>query len=83
MGEFNSDDQEMSPSGGKSTELHTDPQRMKTRNALRHYVPCDGNALISVIISTLKMTEFFQAKSIVIQTVNMCNTRVPGASGSR
>ena len=25
MGGFNSDDQEMSPSGGKGTELHTDP----------------------------------------------------------
>ena len=61
MGEFDSDDQEMSPSGGKSTELqtHTKSSRMKTRNALRHNVPCDGNALISVITSTLKMTKFF------------------------
>ena len=61
MGEFDSDDQEMSPSSGKSTVLQTDTKssRMKTRNALRRYVPCDGNALISVIISTLKMTKFF------------------------
>ena len=51
---------------------------MKTRNTLRHYVPCDGNALISVITNTLKITNYFlgqKQKGLVIRMVNTCDTR--------